>query len=67
MLIFPGCALAYANKSGRFFAGKAAFTVMTIGKLTTPAIGAMSRMKLNLRSANSVALIALLADTNSKV
>ena len=67
MLICPERALASASSSARLFAGKDAFTVMTMGNVTTPATGAMSRMKLNLRSANNVALIALLADANSKV
>jgi hypothetical protein len=49
MLILPGVALAEAMNSGRVFAGNDECIVMTIGKRTTPATGAMSRMKLKFR------------------
>src|SRR6266705_1224755 len=45
ILIFPGFALQYAMNSATVLAGKELVTSITFGVLTSPATGAMSRMK----------------------
>ncbi len=48
-LILPGLALQYSMNSATVFAGKEGVTSITLGVRTSPATGAMSRMKLNAR------------------
>src|SRR5262245_9243523 len=53
MLILPGLALAQAMNSGPVLAGTEALTTINLGTSTTPATGAISRMKLKLSLSKS--------------
>ncbi len=50
-VLLPGVAFAYAMNSGTVLAGNQGFTTMTFVERMMAAIGAMSWMKLNWRSA----------------